>query len=381
LKHSGFIRRATGIAWLQFERNSAIYIFCRIELYKVFVKAFVSLFEKITLATSFALCIYIKPSLKRFFSNGDLYVTYLNILTLFSNSMNPVPLDVKASYIVIIDDILAKSDLNTISSKRIREGLQQAVDYDITPQKVQSRSKSSIIYLINFQNAIKTLIMERFDKFAADAKDIPATNGHSTGADPEPEPSPKEEPESRVKTDSQDSKSGVKRKSESQDGDDSEELSDAPSTPPKKKRRSVIDDDAAFAARLQAEENSRARPTRGGNVRKPPVVKKKKPKAPKKKTSTKVGADDDSELDDSETGAERKVNRSGAFHVCIFWIVTRNAKIYRNLLHYPLPYPLFLMVLPRYALILFPHVIPFRDDSNSISAITSTNCKTYMGIR
>lgn len=37
---------------------------------------------------------------------------------------------------VIIDSILAASDLNTITSKRIREGLQRAVDYDITPQKV-----------------------------------------------------------------------------------------------------------------------------------------------------------------------------------------------------------------------------------------------------
>lgn len=36
----------------------------------------------------------------------------------------------------IIDSILAASDLNTISEKRIRKGLQAAVDYDITPQKV-----------------------------------------------------------------------------------------------------------------------------------------------------------------------------------------------------------------------------------------------------
>ena len=42
----------------------------------------------------------------------------------------------QASYVVIIDSILAASDLNTISSKRIREGLQRAVDYDIAPHKV-----------------------------------------------------------------------------------------------------------------------------------------------------------------------------------------------------------------------------------------------------
>lgn len=42
----------------------------------------------------------------------------------------------EASYVTIIDSILAASDLNTISEKRIRKGLQAAVDYDITPLKV-----------------------------------------------------------------------------------------------------------------------------------------------------------------------------------------------------------------------------------------------------
>ena len=51
--------------------------------------------------------------------------------------MSIVPMDVRASYIVIIDGILENSDLQTITSKRIREGLQQQVDYDITPQKVR----------------------------------------------------------------------------------------------------------------------------------------------------------------------------------------------------------------------------------------------------
>jgi upstream activation factor subunit UAF30 len=41
-----------------------------------------------------------------------------------------------ASYSAIIDDILSKSDLNTISAKRIRKGLQDKVDYDLTDQKV-----------------------------------------------------------------------------------------------------------------------------------------------------------------------------------------------------------------------------------------------------
>ena len=44
--------------------------------------------------------------------------------------------DVRRKYIEIIDDILAKTDLTTISEKRIRKGLQDAVGYDLTPMKV-----------------------------------------------------------------------------------------------------------------------------------------------------------------------------------------------------------------------------------------------------
>ena len=44
--------------------------------------------------------------------------------------------EIEQRYVTIIDSILAASDLNTISEKRIRKGLQAAVDYDITPQKV-----------------------------------------------------------------------------------------------------------------------------------------------------------------------------------------------------------------------------------------------------
>jgi DEK C terminal domain len=47
-----------------------------------------------------------------------------------------VPKEVEASYATIIDSILAGSDLNTVSAKTIRKGLQAAVEYDITHQKV-----------------------------------------------------------------------------------------------------------------------------------------------------------------------------------------------------------------------------------------------------
>lgn len=47
-----------------------------------------------------------------------------------------VPPEVEATFIKTIDAILAASDLDTISEKSIRRGLQESVQYDITPQKV-----------------------------------------------------------------------------------------------------------------------------------------------------------------------------------------------------------------------------------------------------
>lgn len=53
-----------------------------------------------------------------------------------------VPPEVEASFITIIDSILAASDLDTITEKTIRKGLQQQVEYDITPQKVRAKTIS-----------------------------------------------------------------------------------------------------------------------------------------------------------------------------------------------------------------------------------------------
>ncbi|KAL8701943.1 MAG: hypothetical protein Q9201_004648 [Fulgogasparrea decipioides] len=195
--------------------------------------------------------------------------------------------DIEAQYVKIIDNILASSDLNTISEKRIRKGLQQAVDYDITPQK----------------DVIKPLIMARFDKFMADQSAPPQINGHAEDVKAEPSASPVVP---RSKTPPEPWPISKRESFET------EELSEVADTaPPKKKRkRSPLDDDAAFAAKLQAEENIRARPTRGGVTKKAVPVKKKK--TPKKKTADRVDAADDSEVD-SET-AEKKINRSGGFH-------------------------------------------------------------------
>lgn len=155
--------------------------------------------------------------------------------------------------------------------------------------------------------------MTRFDKFVAENNPAPQTNGHaattngqSSKASPEPrkvsseptqEPSPSLSPSNKV------------RKRESDESD----LSDAP----KKKRKSApVDKDAAFAAKLQAEENGRARATRGGVNKKPTPARRKADKKTKKKTAHKVKAEDDSDLDGSGSEvAEKKVNRSGGFHV------------------------------------------------------------------
>ncbi len=47
-----------------------------------------------------------------------------------------VPTEVRARYIAIIDAILDSADLTSITTKAIRQGIQDQVEYDITPQKV-----------------------------------------------------------------------------------------------------------------------------------------------------------------------------------------------------------------------------------------------------
>lgn len=49
-----------------------------------------------------------------------------------------VPEEVRTKYVNIIDDILSNSDLTQITEKRIRQGIANRVEHDITPQKVSS---------------------------------------------------------------------------------------------------------------------------------------------------------------------------------------------------------------------------------------------------
>ena len=57
-------------------------------------------------------------------------------LTMHGLLLPPVSHERRATYKSIIDSIQAKSDLQTVSEKRVRKGLEDAVGYDLTPQKV-----------------------------------------------------------------------------------------------------------------------------------------------------------------------------------------------------------------------------------------------------
>ncbi|KAM3086555.1 hypothetical protein ACMFMG_000686 [Clarireedia jacksonii] len=179
-------------------------------------------------------------------------------------------------YATIIDKILKEGDLNTISAKQIRKDLQDELGFDLSDKK----------------DAIKALIMERFDEASKDTPEAStspsATNGHSKTED-------KDE-------DSQNSSP------KHEDGE-----SDGYTSPPKKKaKREKHDDDAKLAAMLQAQENSRTRSTRGGGTKRGAAVKKSTPK--KKKSSAKVKATDDSDVELNSDGEPKEVVRKGGFH-------------------------------------------------------------------
>lgn len=157
--------------------------------------------------------------------------------------------------------------------------------------------------------------MARFDKFDAARKRSSAqTNGHAATTKAESSTSP-------IPTTEVSPPPPTKHKQE----DDDDDLSDVRDSPaPKQKKRKVeYDSDAAYAAKLQAQENGRIRSTRGGGP-KPAAAKKKK--TPKKKTSAKVKAEDDSDLDGSDETKERKVNRSGGFHVWLSFYSTAHIR-------------------------------------------------------
>ncbi|KAF2033804.1 SWIB/MDM2 domain protein [Setomelanomma holmii] len=190
--------------------------------------------------------------------------------------------EVEASYSAIIDEILKASDLNTISAKRIRKGLQERVDYDTSHQK----------------DAITALIMQRFDKF----------NSENNGSAEPQEPIPTVE--NGTKTSNGNTSDATNHKRSPDEESDLSELED--SGPPKKKSkksRPAEDDDAAYARKLQMEENSRIRSTRGGNTKRRALLPKKKAK---KKSKDRIKGEDNSDVA-SGSGDEKK-KRKGGFH-------------------------------------------------------------------
>ncbi|KAL2114861.1 hypothetical protein VTJ04DRAFT_10524 [Mycothermus thermophilus] len=182
----------------------------------------------------------------------------------------PLTDEERETYTRIIDDILSKSDLETVTRKKIRQGLEAAVDKDLSEQK----------------DAIKALIEARFDAISAAAAQVPtptsgAANGHSASGDEDADA----------------------------DADDDGEIQvAAPQRPSKKQKRETSaseDADARLAAELQEQENrlSRARVTRGAGQN------KSKPRAKattKRKSAKRVRSEDDSEVEDGEDKPKRK---------------------------------------------------------------------------
>lgn len=203
----------------------------------------------------------------------------------------------EASYSTVIDAILAASDLQTVSAKRIRLRLQEDLDHDISAQKA----------------AINELIQRRFDKFTAEkeAQEGASLNGSTAQKSTPPYSTP------TYST----SVSPVKHEN-SFKRENADDLSDVADDAPSKKKvkKLKVDDDAAFAAKLQAELNSAARPTRGGGPKPPRSTPKAKSTTKvktkvKRKSAAKITADDDSDIEANSDDAD-KPERGGAFNVC-----------------------------------------------------------------
>jgi len=202
--------------------------------------------------------------------------------------------DERAEYTRIIDGILATANLETVTRKKIRQGLEAAINKDLSDQK----------------NAIKSLIEARFDAISSDAAQAIPTPPSGTAVE-ENDPSP--EPSRTTSSDDAD------LNGDAADGEIN--VSTSPPAKKKQKRESVSDEDAdaKLAAELQAQENrlSRARgpQTRGGGAA---AAKKGKPKAKakpaKKKSEKRVRGSDESDVEgDSDAGGEKKRKAGGGF--------------------------------------------------------------------
>ncbi|KAH7134038.1 SWIB/MDM2 domain-containing protein [Dactylonectria macrodidyma] len=181
----------------------------------------------------------------------------------------PLTSEERNRYTAIIDGILETADLETISRKKIRQGLEAELGgKDLSEQK----------------EAIKKLIEGRFD----------AASGASV-----PDPVPTKRSASHATSDA---------------GESDPDASPEPARKKTKRSSSVEDADARLAAQLQAQENSlaRSRKTRGGGDKAKGPRKQKAKAAPRKKSAKKVGADDDSDVESGD-GVVKKRKAGGGF--------------------------------------------------------------------
>ncbi|KAK3990922.1 upstream activation factor subunit spp27 [Cladorrhinum sp. PSN332] len=172
------------------------------------------------------------------------------------------------SYSRIIDGILAAADLQTVTRKKIRQGLEAAIGKDLSDQK----------------EAIKSLIEARFDAASSNTAAIPTP--------PSAQPSSDQEA------------NGDYGYEDDTPADGEIEVATEPARKKVKRESSSEDADARLAAELQAQENrlSRGRVTRGAATSKP----KSKAKPAKKKSSKRARSDDESDGGDGEDKPKRK---------------------------------------------------------------------------
>ncbi|RWA08527.1 hypothetical protein EKO27_g6584 [Xylaria grammica] len=200
---------------------------------------------------------------------------------IFSIMTQPLTSEEEIRYTEIIDGILATADLETVTRKKIRLGLQAELGgRDLNEQR----------------NAIKALIEQRFDAISATAApastvvpDVNAPpsppNGYTNGHD-----------------------HAVKEELDVNGGEIKVSTQPPKKKPRKEQSTDTEDADAKLAALLQAEENQRTRTTRGGGAKAAP--KKKKP-APKKKSDKRIRPEDDSDVDGSEEPSPKKRKAGG----------------------------------------------------------------------
>lgn len=214
----------------------------------------------------------------------------------------------KETYTRIIDGILATADLQTVTRKKIRQGLEEAIDKDLSEQKVcltwslPPPFQRYLLLTSRSQIEIKNLIEDRFDAISNAVSQAIPTPTSGTPADPE----------------TNGHTPGSDDAAEDEQEDDEIQVSLPPVSKKQKRESSASEDaDARLAAELQAQENrlSRGRVTRGAGAAKPKATAKAKAGAGKnkKKSAKRVRDEDDSNVDDSDAEEKPKRKAGGGF--------------------------------------------------------------------